>query len=76
MSKHKAFILTDCTGIIENTLQASRGIIVSIGSYGICDYVFQTLFLRLTGALEQKMKCICWDMGTEDFGFRKDYLDN
>lgn len=76
MSKHKDFILTNYTGVIENTVHASKGISMSIGSYGICDYVFQTLFLRLTGASEQKMKCICWELGTEDFEFRREYLEN
>lgn len=76
MSKHKDFILTNYTEVIENTVNVSRGISMSIGSYGICEYVFQTLFLKLTGASEQKMKCLCWEMGTEDYDFRRDYLEN
>lgn len=75
MSKHKDFILSGFEELIENTVISSKGISMSIGSFGICEYVFQTLFLRLTGASEQKMKCLCWELGTEDFDFRRDYLE-
>ena len=75
MSKHRDFILTDFSEFIEDSVQLSQGISLSIGSYGICEYVFLTLFLKLTGASEQKMKCLCWEMGTEDYEFRRKYLE-
>lgn len=39
-------------------------------------YLFQALFLQMTGAQEQKMKCICWELATDDLIYRyKRYYD-
>lgn len=39
-------------------------------------YLFQSLFLQMTGAQEQKMKCICWELATDDLAYRyKRYYD-
>lgn len=43
-------------------------------NYVFKEYVLQTLFLRMTGAMEQKAKCILWDISTYDFEYRYDYL--
>lgn len=41
-----------------------------IEAYPLCDYVMQSVFLKMTGAQEQKMKCICWEMATHDYEYR------
>lgn len=33
-------------------------------------YLLQSLFLRLTGAQEQKMKCICWILASDNLDYR------
>lgn len=33
-------------------------------------YLLQSLFLQMTGAQEQKMKCICWELATDDLVYR------
>lgn len=39
-------------------------------------YLLQSLFLQMTGAQEQKMKCICWELATNDLTYRyKRYYD-
>lgn len=39
-------------------------------------YLLQSLFLQMTGAQEQKMKCICWELATDDLVYRyKRYYD-
>ena len=38
------------------------------------EYVLQTLFMKLTGCMEQKAKCILWDIATHDFEYRRDFL--
>lgn len=39
-------------------------------------YLLQSLFLQMTGAQEQKMKCICWELATNDLEYRyKRYYD-
>ncbi len=45
-------------------------------NYVMKEYVLQTLFLKLTGCMEQKAKCIFWDIATHDFEFRYDFLKN
>lgn len=68
--KHQAFILSPLTKIVEETVTSCYGIGDGINTSSISEYVFQSLFLRMTGALEQKMKCICWDMATYDYEYR------
>lgn len=49
------------------SLNATKG---GIETYPISDYIFHSLFLRLTGAQEQKLKCICWEMACRDYEYR------
>lgn len=41
-----------------------------IETYPLCEYLMQSTFLRMTGAQEQKMKCICWELATNDYEYR------
>ena len=45
-------------------------------NYIMKEYVLQTLFLKLTGCIEQKAKCILWDIATYDFEFRREFLSD
>lgn len=74
MSKHVDFILTSIEYLMEDAVNASRGISRGICSFAVSDYIFQSLFLKMTGFSEQKAKCICWDLATEDYEFRYEYL--
>ena len=38
------------------------------------DYVLQTTFLKMTGSQEQKLKCIQWELATDDYEYRYDIL--
>ena len=60
MSKHDKFILTPMSTILEEAIQASSGIGSGIETYPLCDYIMQSIFLKMTGYQEQKMKCIAW----------------
>lgn len=40
--------------------------------YAVSDFLLQSLFIKMTGALEQKMKCICWEIATDDLRYRYD----
>lgn len=70
------FILTPLVRILQDGLNASKGLGTGIETYPLSDYVMQSIFLKMTGAQEQKLKCICWDLATNDYAFRRDYLDN
>ncbi|MBL6538892.1 hypothetical protein JNG37_09110 [Streptococcus suis] len=76
MSKHDKFILTPITSVLEEAVVASYGIGKGIESYSISDYIMQSLFLKMTGFQEQKMKCISWEIATNDFAYRRSLLAN
>lgn len=67
---HNSFILSPITDIMKNVTSASIGIGDGIETYPLCDYVMQSVFLKMTGAQEQKMKCIVWELATNDYEYR------
>ena len=70
MHNHNQFILSPITDILKDVVSASAGIGNGIETFPLCDYVMQSVFLKMTGSQEQKMKCICWEMATNDFEYR------
>ena len=39
-------------------------------TYPLSEYLMQSLFLRMTGFQEQKVKCILWELATDDYELR------
>ncbi len=74
-SIHYKFINTPLIDIIKDAVNACDGVGSGIETYPLCDYVFQSIFLRMTGAQEQKLKCICWELATNNFDYRYKYLN-
>lgn len=74
-SEHTDFILSPLSDILKEGFLACQAVGDGIESYPLCDYVLQSLFLKLTGAQEQKLKCICWDIATKDYDYRYEYLN-
>lgn len=70
MRKHAAFILTPISQILKEAAIATSSIESGIASYPVCDYIMQSLFLKMTGMQEQKLKCICWELATDDYEMR------
>ena len=73
-SSQRKFILTPIASILQDTVTACNGIGRGIETQSLGEYVLQTTFLKMTGASEQKLKCICWEMATNDFDYRYQYL--
>lgn len=73
-SSQRKFILTPIASILQDTVTACNGIGRGIETQSLGEYVLQTTFLKMTGAQEQKLKCICWEMATNDFDYRYRYL--
>lgn len=67
---HSDFILSPITDILKEVVSASAGIGSGIETFPLCDYVMQSVFLKMTGFQEQKMKCVCWEMATVDYEYR------
>lgn len=70
MKNHTNFILSPITDILKEAATASAGIGSGIETYPLCDYIMQSIFLKMTGFQEQKMKCICWELATNDYEYR------
>ena len=73
-SIHSKFILTPIVGILHDAVNACAGIGNGVETLPLGEYVLQTTFLKMTGASEQKLKCICWEMATDDYEYRYRYL--
>ena len=76
MRKQTDFILSPITDILKDAVSASAGIGNGIETFPLCDYIMQSVFLKMTGFQEQKMKCICWEMATVDYDYRRALLAN
>ena len=74
-SQHSEFILTPILNILKDGISASRAIGDGMDVYPMGEYLMQSLFLKMTGAQEQKLKCICWDLATLDYEYRYDFLN-
>ena len=70
---HTDFILSPITDILKDVVSASSGIGSGIETFPLCDYVMQSVFLKMTGFQEQKMKCVCWEMASVDYEYRYDF---
>ncbi len=55
---HRDFILTPSLSVIEDAVNACSGVGSGMGTYPLKDYLFQSLFLQLTGFQEQKLKLL------------------
>lgn len=75
ISQHSDFILSPLIKILKDGIAASRAIGDGIDSYPMGEYLMQSLFLKMTGAQEQKMKCICWELATHDYDYRYEFLN-
>lgn len=75
MSKHGTFIYKPIESIIEEACTATLSIGVGIETFPLSGYLLQTIFINMTGFQEQKLKCIAWDIATEDFEFRRTFLN-
>jgi len=73
MYKHSEFILSSTTEILETGINACAGIGEGIETYSVCDYIMQSIFLKMTGFQEQKMKFICWELASNDYEYRRGF---
>lgn len=68
--KHKDFIETPLINLCREVVASADSLEDGIEFQAISAQILHSLFLQMTGAQEQKMKCICWDLATEDYGYR------
>lgn len=68
--QHKDFITYPLKHILEEATFNLASQNWSIETYPLIEHYFISLYLKLSGASEQKLKCVCWDMATEDYEYR------
>lgn len=73
-SIHTDFILTPIQEVLVEGINACRAIGDGLETQPLSEYIQSSLFLKITGALEQKLKCICWEIATHDYSFRYDFI--
>lgn len=64
------FIETPISIILREAVVASTAIGNGIETYSVNDYILHSIFLKMTGAQEQKMKCIVWELASNDYNYR------
>lgn len=69
-SIHSEFIETPLLRILEEGIQACRPLGDGIQTEPMKEYFLSSLFLRMTGAQEQKLKCVLWELTTHDYELR------
>lgn len=76
MRVHEKFIKSSIINILNQAIQSVSACGNGMETYPLCEYVMQSTFLQMTGFNEQKLKCILWELATDDFEFRRDFLRN
>lgn len=71
---HTDFIISDIFDVVDDAIMSTSSLGQNISHYSLCEYLFQSVFLRLTGYQEQKLKCILWEIASDDLDFRYKYL--
>ena len=72
LNSHVQFIKSQAKNILEEAVMSISCMNIEnrMESYPLFDYILQSVFLRMTGFLEQKLKCICWELATDDYEYR------
>lgn len=56
--------------ILKEAVSAANAVGFTIKAYPLYDYIMQSIFIKMTGFQEQKLKCIVWELATDDYDYR------
>ena len=70
ISQHQKFIHSSVAELLLESASLMSTISEGIMLLKTLDYIMQTVFMKMTGYLEQKLKCICWEIASESFEYR------
>lgn len=70
ISPHQDFITSSVTDVFREASAALSSIDDGMMMLKASDYILQTAFMKMTGFLEQKMKCICWEIASQSYEYR------
>lgn len=72
---HIPFILKPAAEMVKEAVWSLNSTNGGIEAYPLSGYLLHSLFLKLTGGQEQKLKCICWEMACRDYDYRYERLE-
>ena len=75
MTHQDFFIKTPISEILEEATIVTSRCEMAMHEQPLCDYIMQSIFLKMTGFQEQKLKSIHWMLATEDYDYRYLFLD-
>lgn len=67
---HVPFIRKPAINLLENFASSTAALRFIHSAYPLNETILSSIFLQLTGMLEQKCKCIFWTIATIDFEYR------
>ena len=75
MSVKSDFITTSVNDVLLEGVAAADCLLHDgIDTYPVLEYLLQTVFLKMTGFEEQKLRNICWEVASIDLKYRYDTL--
>ena len=76
MRVHEKFIKSSIINILNEAMHSVSACGNGMETYPLCEYIMQSTFLQMTGFNEQKLKCILWELATDDFEFRYKFFND
>lgn len=76
MSKDSEFIKRPLTGILDKISLEISYLNAGFTTKHVLWYILDSAFLQITGALEQKVKCIYWELGNNSYDLRYDIINS
>lgn len=70
MNNQQEFIMSPMSEMLQRASAAIACMKSGVEAYPVSEYILQSVFLKMTGSQEQKLKCICWELATEDYEYR------
>lgn len=68
--EHRTYIRSDLASIMREVVCSANLLGNGMEFFAVNGYLLQSLFLQMTGAQEQKIKCICWELASDDLNYR------
>lgn len=70
----KFILQTKATKIIEEALIATNCLSDDLSSLPVVNYICSSIFLKLTGLLEQKFKALAWTLANDNREYRRKFI--
>ena len=70
VNNQEEFITSPIADLLQQAGSAIACMRGGVEVFPVSEYVLQSLFLKMTGFQEQKLKCVCWELATRDYDYR------